>query len=114
MEEAPKRYLEALAFIGLNSKKHKKLKSEVKRDWVCNNTNSLSRSHKQLMEMLGGYKGTRDCPRRDPKSPGVALLNTDSQGRGPGGQGDCKGRRPEYQDSVSLWYARARVLKVKK
>ena len=83
MEEADKRYLVALVFTGLNSEKHKKLKSDVKHDCVRNNTDSLPRSYKRLMEIVGGYEETRDHSRHGSKSPGLALMNTDGQGDSP-------------------------------
>ena len=81
MEEAAKRYLAALAFTRLNSKRHTQLKADVKYDWVRNNMDSLPRIYERLTEMAGGYK-TRDRPRRDPRGAGVALINTASRGRG--------------------------------
>ena len=45
MEEALKRYLTMLAFAGLNSEEHKKLKSDLKHDWVRNNTNLLPKGY---------------------------------------------------------------------
>ena len=65
MEEAATRYLAALAFTGLNSERHKQLKAGVKRDWVPNNTDSLTHTYERLMKMAGGYE-TIDRPRRDP------------------------------------------------
>ena len=56
---------------------------------------SLLRTYERLMEMSGSYN-TRDRPRRDPRSTGVALLNTAGQGRGDqgrGARGNCAGRR---------------------
>ena len=56
VEGAFKRYLVVLVFNGLNSKKHKKTKSDVKHVWVQNNSNSLPSTYERLMEITGGYK----------------------------------------------------------
>lgn len=40
MKEASKRYLAALTFTSRNSEKHTQLKSDVKHDWVRNNTSN--------------------------------------------------------------------------
>ena len=49
VKEVAKRYLTALAFTGLNSKRHTSLKADVKHDWVQNNVDSLSRMYECLM-----------------------------------------------------------------
>ena len=69
MEEASKRYLMALAFTGLNSKKHKKLKLDAKHDWARNNTNSLSRTYKRLMEIAGGKQRNMQPAKAQPQEP---------------------------------------------
>ena len=79
MEEATKRYLTVLAFTRLNSERHTSLKADVKHNWVRKNVDSLPRTYKRLIVMVGGYK-TRDRPRRDPRGTGVALINTADRG----------------------------------
>jgi hypothetical protein len=104
MEEAVKRYLAALAFTGLNSKRHKQLKANVNHNWVRNNTDSLPHTYERLMEMVDGYK-TRDRPHRDPQGAGVTLINTTGRcwgepgrcGRGNGARRGTHGRHGEQE-----------------
>ena len=44
IQGATKRYLAALTFTGLNSKRHKSLKANVKHGWVRNNMDSPPRT----------------------------------------------------------------------
>ena len=94
LEETPKRYLVVLPFTGLNSKKHKKLKLDVKHNWTRNNNESLSRIRGRLIETLGGYKGRRVQRRCNPNSQGVTPVHTNVQGHGQEGHGDFSGRQP--------------------
>ena len=100
MEEGSKRYLAPLAFNDLDCKKHKKLKADMKHDWVRNKTDSLPRSYEQLMEITGGYKVVCDRPRRKPKRPGVALISTNDQDYGQEGQG---GHREQGRHGPGGW-----------
>ena len=49
----------APAFTGLNSKNDKKLKADVKHNWVWNNTDNPPRSYERLMEMTGDTMGSK-------------------------------------------------------
>ena len=74
---------------------------------------SLSRTYKRLIEMLGGYD-TRDRPRSDPRGGGVALINTAGRGRGDQGQGARgNGVGPETKGNMATKKRKTRTRKMR-
>ena len=55
-------------------------------------------SKRYLAALAFNGLNTGDRPRRNPKNLAMALMNTESRGRGPEGRGDCAGHGPGSHD----------------
>ena len=91
--ESQEQYLAALATSGLHSKRHGRLKNEIKNQWVTQKKDITPKDLTELLKMTEGYvndEAMRVKLRYDPNKAGVALVDSSDRwqrgGRNNGGQ----------------------------
>ena len=93
IKEAKNRYIAAVAFTGLYNGTHSCVKSTVQNDWIMHKKDTLPVDIPGVGRLAASFKEPTPASRsstRDPKHPGVALVEANSsrgqKGRGQGGK----------------------------